>query len=101
MKKYLLCLMVGITLVMACSNEDADGDCYGNWSSENKPVWLQDRVNDIVHKESGVSSYYPLLIMSAYSYVYKRIPMLPFNISEYWVKKLCRILSVIQVPVVR
>lgn len=72
MKKYLLCLMVGITLVMACSNEDADGGCYENWSSENKPVWLQDRVNDIVHKESGVSSYYPLLIMSTYSYVYKK-----------------------------
>lgn len=71
MKKYLLCLMVGITLVMACSNDDADG-YYENWSSENRPAWLQDKVNDIVHKESGVSSYYPLLIMSAYSYEYKK-----------------------------
>lgn len=53
MKKYLFCLMVGITLVMACSNEDADGGCYENWSSENKPAWLQDKVNDIVRKESG------------------------------------------------
>lgn len=71
MKKYLFCLMVGITLVVACSNEDADGGCYENWSSENKPAWLQDKVNDIVRKESGSSSYYLQLIMSAYSYKYK------------------------------
>ena len=52
MKKFLLCLMGGNTLVMACSNVDADGGCYENWSGENKPGWLQDRVNDIVHKET-------------------------------------------------
>lgn len=71
MRIYSLIFVLCIGLFVGCSKDDSDS-YYGDWSPDNQPEWLQDAVNDIVRNESGVSSYYPQLIMNAFSYKYEK-----------------------------